>query len=474
MMKKKSLFLVIVCFSAMANAQIKLPALFNNNMVLQQQASVPIWGKTTPGMHVTVKSSWDNQKYETIAAADSTWKIHLATPAASKESFILTIISGKEKKILNDVAIGEVWLCSGQSNMEMPMKGFPSQPILNGLNDIVHSTNPLIRCFTVKKNSQITPQYDCEGSWEKASPNTTPEFTATGYYFARLLQNVLQIPIGIIHSSWGGASIEAWMPRECFTKFPKIKIPKNQEELNPKHLTATGLYNGMIHPLTGYTLRGAIWYQGEANVSQYKNYPKLFKAMHQAWNETWQCGKFPIYFCQIAPYKEPNKEGSAFMREAQMIIAQTQPQTGIAILMDAGELECVHPSNKQVAGERLAYIALARDYGYKNIPYKAPVFEKATFEENGKVIVAFNKAGLGLTTYGKTLTGFETAGKDHKFHPAKATINKHNQTIEVVSDSVQYPIAVRYAFKGYVQGTLFGSNGLPISSFRSDKWEKVK
>lgn len=469
-MKRTNLCLCMACFSLMANAQIKLPALFSDNMVLQQQSSAPVWGKAIPGKRVTVKSSWDNKEYTTVAANDSTWKIHLNTPPASNRSFVLTVISGKEKKELNDVVIGEVWLCSGQSNMEMPMKGFPSQPVLNGLDDIVRSNNPQIRCFTVKKNSQINPQYDCEGVWEKASPNTTSEFTATGYYFARLLQEVLQVPVGIIHSSWGGASIEAWMPRECFTEFPQIKVPKNQEELNPKHQVATGLYNGMINPLVGYTLKGVIWYQGETNASRYRSYPMLFKSMHRAWNEVWGCGKFPIYFCQIAPHKEPYKEGKAFMREAQMLIAQTQPQTGIAVLMDAGELECVHPANKRVAGERLAYIALARDYGYKNIPYEAPVFKKATFKEDGKVIVSFDKIGLGLTTYGKPLTGFEVAGKNRKFYPAKADINKYNRTIEVVSDSVSNPIAVRYAFKGYVQGTLFGSNGLPVSSFRSDKW----
>ncbi|WP_294617780.1 sialate O-acetylesterase [uncultured Bacteroides sp.] len=473
-MKKRVLAFIFTGFSLATAAQVKLPAIFSDNMVLQQQADVPIWGKASPGARVTVKSGWDNKQYTATVASDSTWKVCIHTPAASNNNFELTISSGKERTVLKEVAIGEVWLCSGQSNMEMPMKGFPSQPILGGLDDIVHSTNSSIRCFTVKRNSSITPQTDCVGSWESASPNTTPDFTATGYYFARLLQELLQIPVGIIHSSWGGASIEAWMPRECFAAFPHIKVPNSQSELEPPHTTPTGLYNGMLYPFIGFTLKGAIWYQGETNASRYRSYPELFKAMHHEWNKAWGCGDFPIYFCQIAPHKEPLKAGKAFMREAQMLIAQTQPRTGIAILMDAGDLEGVHPANKRVAGERLAYIALARDYGYKNLPHEAPVFRNVTFKENGMAVVSFDKIGTGLSTFGEVLTGFELAGEDRKFYPAKASINRYYRTVEVTSDQVPHPIAVRYAFKGYIKGTLFGSNGLPISSFRSDKWNDVE
>lgn len=473
-MKKHVLTFMLASFSLAAVAQVKLPAIFGDNMVLQQQSEVPVWGKAVPGERVTVKSSWDNKQYTVTTALDSTWRVRIHTPSASKSSFQLTIASGKERRVLKDVVMGEVWLFSGQSNMEMPMKGFPSQPILGGQDDIVHSTNSSIRCFTVKRNSSIIPQTDCVGNWELASPNTTPDFTATGYYFARLLQELLQIPVGIIHASWGGASIEAWMPRECFAAFPHIKLPASQADLKPAHEVPIGLFNGMLHPFVGFPIKGAIWYQGETNASRYRSYPELFKAMHREWNKVWECGDFPIYFCQIAPHKEPEKAAKAFMREAQMYIAQTQPRTGIAVLTDAGELTCVHPANKCVAGERLAYIALARDYGYQNLAYEGPIFKEAVFKEGGKAVASFDKVGLGFSTFGQPLTGFELAGEDRKFYPAEASINRYNRTIEVVSDKVEHPVAVRYAFKGYVNGTLFGSNGLPVSSFRSDKWDDVE
>lgn len=474
-MKKQLLTsFLFVGLSAVVVAQVKLPAIFSDNMVLQQQTAVPVWGKAAPGARVTVKSGWDNKQYAATAATDSTWRVVVQTPAASKGSYQLTVAAGKERKVLKDVVMGEVWLCSGQSNMEMPMKGFPCQPILGGQDDIVRSTNSDIRCFTVKKNCSLAPQEDCKGGWELASPNTTSEFTATGYYFARLLQELLQIPVGIIHSSWGGSSIEAWIPRECFAAFPHIQMPAKQEDLKPANQVPTGLFNGMIQPILGFPVKGAIWYQGETNSGRYKEYPALFETMHREWNKRWGCGEFPIYFCQIAPYAEPEKAGFAFIREAQMHIAQTQPRTAMAVLMDAGERSCIHPANKRVAGERLAYVALARDYGYQNLPYEAPVFKKADFKEDGKTVISFDKAGLGFTTFGQSLAGFEVAGEDRLFYPAKANINRNNRTIEVASDKVSRPVAVRYAFKGFIQGALFGSNGLPVSSFRSDNWDDVK
>ena len=213
-----------------------------------------------------------------------------------------------------------------------------------------------------------------------------------------------------------------------------------------------------------------VWYQGEANVGRPEQYVGLFRIMQDTWAEYWNMEKMPIYLCQIAPFRDADKAGNAFLREAQLIISETVPDTGLAVLMDCGEKDCIHPGNKKAAGERLAYIALAKNYGFPDLPYTAPVYKKAEFRD-GKAIVSFDKLGMGFTTYGKPLTGFEVAGTDRVFYPAQAKLVRNS--IEVSSDKVAEPVAVRYAFKGFITGSLFGANGLPVSSFRSDDWNDV-
>lgn len=462
-----------LCAGAMhANAQVQIAPIFKDNMVLQQQTDAPIWGRALPGHTISVTVSWQENAIETKVSKDSTWRLVIPTPVASYDPQQITVSADGRSRTFSNVLIGEVWLCSGQSNMEMPMKGYSSQPILGGQDAIVHSKNDFLRCFTVGKAMTLQEQESCTGRWESASPNTTAEFTATGYYFARLLQEVLDVPVGIIHSSAGGSAIEAWIPREAFTReFPKIAIPNDISREKKKVLVPTVLYNAMIHPIAGYAIRGAIWYQGEANVGRYQEYPRMFAAMHDAWTKRWGGKRFPIYLCQIAPFRFSDQAGNAFLREAQMKIAQTQPDTGIAILMDTGEQNCIHPANKQVAGERLAYIALARNYGFPNLPYRAPEFRRAEYAD-GKATLIFDHTGSGFTSFGQPLTGFELAGADRVFHPATAAIV--NGKIVVESSQVPDPVAVRYAFKGYIRGSLYGSNGLPVSSFRSDNWDDVR
>lgn len=453
-------------------AQVKVASIFNDNMVLQQKTKAPVWGRALPGKKISITVSWQEAPCETVAGKDSTWRVFIPTPEASFDKQTITISSEGSSKTIGNVLIGEVWLCSGQSNMEMPMKGYSSQPVLGGQDDIARSGNDFLRCFTVGRNITLEKQNSCTGRWEIASPNTTPNFTATGYYFARLLQDVLGIPVGIIHSSVGGSAIEAWIPRETFEKdFSSIAIPDDISNEKRQVLVPTVLFNGMINPIAGYAIKGAVWYQGEANVPRYQEYPRMFAAMHKAWMKYWDNDKLPIYLCQIAPFRLRDNAGNAFLREAQLKIARTQPNTGIAILMDIGEEMCIHPANKKAAGERLAYIALARNYGFSNLPYQAPVFSKAEYQ-NGKAILSFENTGLGFTSFNQPLSGFELAGSDRKFHPASATIVRGK--IEVESQAVPAPVAVRYAFKGYIKGSLFGSNGLPVSSFRSDDWDDVR
>lgn len=314
-----------LCAGALhVNAQVQIAPIFKDNMVLQQQTDAPIWGRALPGHTISVTVSWQENAIETKVSKDSTWRLVIPTPGASYDPQQITVSADGRSRTFSNVLIGEVWLCSGQSNMEMPMKGYSSQPILGGQDAIVHSKNDFLRCFTVGKAMTLQEQESCTGRWESASPNTTAEFTATGYYFARLLQEVLDVPVGIIHSSAGGSAIEAWIPHEAFTReFPKIAIPNDISREKKKVLVPTVLYNAMIHPIAGYAIRGAIWYQGEANVGRYQEYPRMFAAMHDAWTKRWGGKRFPIYLCQIAPFRFSDQAGNAFLREAQMKIAQT-------------------------------------------------------------------------------------------------------------------------------------------------------
>lgn len=468
-------FRFIVLFLLVAflhlSAQISLPSVFNNDMVLQQQSNVALWGKAIPGKVMTVKTSWNNKVYTVAVAADSSWRVKVVTPKASYNSYTINFNCGVTKTI-NNILIGEVWLCGGQSNMEMPVKGFSNQPNEGSLNDIVTSENNYLRCFTMVHNSTIVKQSNCTGSWAIAGPNTTGDFSATAYYFGSMLQKVLGIPVGLLHCSWGGSTIEAWMSTDALAVFPDKKIPQSEAENNPKHQTPSTLFNGMLNSLIGYGIRGTIWYQGEANRSKPEEYPDLFSSMHKDWINKWDIGIFPIYFCQIAPFDYGDKVNSAFLRESQSLIAKTQINTAMAVLMDIGEEKCIHPSHKRVCGERLAYLALAKDYGFTKIQYQSPEYKSVDFKD-GKAMVQFINAPSGLTTFGNEFSGFELAAADKKFYPARVKIIK-NGLLEVSSDDVKEPLAVRYAFKNFFRGSLFGVNGLPVSSFRSDDWNQVK
>ncbi len=455
------------------SAVLELPSIFKNDMVIQQQDDVLFWGKGNPEMPVNIKVSWDKKKYSTIVNSDSTWKIRVRTTLASYNEHTVSISSGKEKKIINNVLIGEVWLCSGQSNMEMRMKGFVNQPVEGSLYDILHSRNNNIRCFTLERQSSIEPKFDCPGSWTIASPNTTAEFTATGYYFGRLLHSTLDIPIGLIHSSWGGSTIEAWMSSNAMKSFPDMPTPKFENENKIRWKTPTVLFNGMLNSVVGYGIKGIIWYQGESNRYNHKIYASQFKEMHEDWMKKWGKGIFPIYFCQLAPYSygDEEKYNNAFMREVQLKISQNQPHTAMAVLMDVGDSLLIHPTHKKEAGERLAMIALAKDYGFEQLPYKSPEYKSHEIKEN-KITLRFNYAPDGLSSFGKVLSGFEIAGDDKVFYPADAKLVRVG--VEVSSPLVLQPKAVRYAFKDFFSATLFGVNKLPVSSFRTDDWDEIK
>lgn len=470
---KRTVFLLAFFFVILsAFTQLSLPSIFRDNMVLQQQCNVALWGKGTPDQQLYIKTSWDNKRYETRIKNDSTWFIRVHTPKASYQNYTIVFKSGKKQQMLQNILIGEVWLCCGQSNMRMSLKGYVNQPTNGSQEEIVSSSNNFLRFYTQKQVSSIQQKYDCPGSWAISTPNTTGEFSATAYYFGKLIQKTIDVPVGLIHSSWGGSTIEAWMSHDAMKSFPEFKIPVYTDD-RILWKTPSVLYNGMLNAIRGYGMRGVIWYQGEANINAYQLYASQFSVMHKDMIQKWDIGEFPVYFCQLAPYKyeDDSRYKNAFMREVQQRIAQKQPNTGMAVLMDIGDENCIHPANKKQAGERLAYIALGKNYGFDKLSYQSPEFKSIEIKDN-QLTVRFNYASDGLTSYGNPLTGFELAGVDKVFYPAEASLIRVGVVLS--SKNVSAPVAVRYAFKDYIKGSLFGVNGLPVSSFRSDNWDDIK
>ena len=476
----KNIYILLITFFVVisVHAELKTPAIFGRNMLLQQNTEVNIWGWADKGQTITVSPSWTTQKYAGKVDNAGKWMIKIPTPAASYDTYEIKISDNKNKITFDNILIGEVWLCSGQSNMEMPMKGFKNQPVLGGNEAILKSKNKNIRLITVKRASSLTTQDDIIGEWAEATPETVKEFSATGYYYGKLLNEMLDVPIGLILSSWGGSSIEAWMSKDMLAEFNDIKLPTTKEDMKVPNRTPMVLYNSMINPIAGYTIKGCIWYQGESNYERSDQYPLLFEKMVNEWRKVWGQGEFPFYYCQIAPYNyasisTPDKQGgkfnSAFLREAQYKSAIQVPNVGMVVLMDIGEENCIHPQNKKTGGERLAMMALGKTYGLKGFAYESPTFKEMVLEEN-KAILTFENAPMWLTAFGKKLKEFEVAGADKVFYPAKAEIKRSK--VEISSEKVSKPVAVRYAFKDFVVGDLFSTEGLPLSSFRTDNWDK--
>lgn len=457
-----------------SQAQVKLASIFTDNMVLQQQSQAPIWGWDKAGSTVTINTSWNKKSYKAKVNANGKWLVKVATPIYGGP-YTVTISDGNTIK-LNNVLIGEVWLCTGQSNMEIPMKGYKSQPITGSVDAILKSANSNIHMYTVPRSSVTEVQENSKPSeWHMASPEFVANFSATGYYFGRLLNEMLHVPIGLISDCYGGSSAEAWMDPDGLKDFPEIKIPAKTDSIKAVSRTPTTLFNGMLNPVVGYGIKGCIWYQGESNYERPDQYEKLFPAMVKRWRELWQQGDFPFYYTQIAPYdytqlppyNAGGKYNSAYLRDAQRKSLKVIPNSGMAVLLDIGEQATIHPPRKEPVGTRLAYLALAQTYGIKGFDYASPLYKEMTVDGN-RATIRFEHAENGLTSFNKPIQNFEVAGKDKMFYPAQAMIS--GSVIIVSSPLVKEPVAVRYAFKDFVVGDLFGTNGLPVSSFRTDDW----
>jgi len=495
----------LLLWTLTARADVTLAPLFRDGAVLQQGKPVPVWGHAAAGEKITV--TFGDQSIGATTGADGRWTVVLAPLAASTLGADL-VARGQNLVTIHDVVVGEVWLCSGQSNMEWPV-----ERAQEAAKEIAAAHFPLIRQIQIEQTVADTPRETAGGEWQAASPATVGKFTAVGYFFARDLFQKLGVPIGIIHSSWGGTPVEAWLSpaalasqpafqvvgerwRENLAGYPANKAaydawtkaeaaaqaqgaaahsawlkrqPRPRAPRGPGDpWTPTGLFNGMINPLLPYALRGVLWYQGESNSERAGEYRALFAALITYWRAHFGQGDFPFYWVSLANYKMPgDPTGMAFacLREAQ---AQTLalPNTGQALAIDIGNPDSIHPTNKQEVGRRLALIAKAKIY---HIPcdWSGPMFAGAT-PERGAMRVRFAHDEGGLVAHNRPVQSLEVAGADRKFHPAQGRIE--GATLVVSAREVPAPVAVRYAWKNAPEANLCNGAGLPAAPFRSDNW----
>ena len=473
-----SFFAALLLFGALAGAKVQMPSVFSDNMVLQQQTEVALWG-SAKGKSVTISASWAPGKEVTVPVKRGKWTARLATPAAGGP-YELKVSDGEEL-VLRNVLIGEVWFCSGQSNMTMPMRGFVSQPV-QGAAEVIVSAKPSvpIRMCLVKRRPAISPEDDCECSWKENTPDMVALTSATAYFFAKRLQETLDVPVGIITSDWGGTLIESWMSRETLengfeNEFDLAFLDEDKVPEFKPHRKPCTLYNGMVAPLTPFTFRGMIWYQGEANRSKPEQYTRLQTAYAKMMREVFQNPDAPFYFVQIAPYAyngDTEKFASGYFYEAQQKTLELIPHSGMAPTIDLGEEGTIHPSRKKEVGDRLAFLALADTYGMAGIDPHAPAYKSVSFN-GAEAVVTFVAGKQGLAPMGRDLDGFEIAGPDKVFHPAKARVLERF-TVRVSSDEVPDPVAVRYCFRNWGTGTLFNAFGIPALPFRTDDWDDLE
>ncbi|MDE6778935.1 MAG: sialate O-acetylesterase [Alistipes sp.] len=448
-------------------------SIFTDGMVLQQRTRVRIWG-TSDSQRVDVVPSWGEPLH--VKVAGGRWEAFVETPAASYEKHSLTVRDADSETELRDILIGEVWICSGQSNMYMPLRGYTGQPVQGAMAAALEAPRyaDRIRMITLPKRAAATPQSGFDARWTVPSPQTALSMSAAAYFFARTLTDALDVPVGIVSTSWGGSAIEAWMSsddlREMGYDVEKINSDPKKEERKQ----CSKLYNGLIAPVAGFAARGFVWYQGESNLRTAGRYAELMERMVRFWRSEWGDDKarMPFIYVQIAPYENRSADGidAALLMEAQIDARERIPNAHLVCNTDTGEKSCIHPSDKLTVGRRIAAQALRRSYGVKlpDDAVEGVCFESAEFD-GGKAVVTFRNARYGLTPQEETVTGFELAGEDGVFHPAEGCIVKGKPQVEVSSPEVAAPVAVRYAFRNYIPSNLHNTLGQPAFPFRSDR-----
>lgn len=508
---KQSLILLsnLLALTVISRAELKLPAIIGDQMVLQQQQADPIWGWDTPGTTVTV--NFAGQAKSATADQDGKWTVKLDPMPANATPQVMTI-KGSSERTLQNILIGEVWMCSGQSNMQFSLSGD-----WNGDIEALGGSLPAVRLISVPQVGTQQPQTDFKGAWAACTPETTREFSAVGFFFGRYLHQILGVPVGLIDNSWGGSAAEAWVRRSSLEqdeRFQPLMARTAQQETNftaekavASHQAAMAkwkaaadqakaegkpqpkppgspnswlngnarpgnIFNGVVYPTLGYGIKGVIWYQGESNAGRAWEYAQLFPFMIQQWRAEWKQGDFPFYWVQLADYMaekpEPGESAWAELRESQTK-TQALPNSGQAVIIDLGEGKDIHPKNKHDVAARLVRLALAKDYGIQ-VPFHSPEFKSVAFNGN-KAVVTLDLFGSELRPFDVAeAIGFTVCGEDKVWHNAKGRITGKDQ-VEVSCDQVAKPIAVRYAWADNPVCNLASKDGLPLTPFRTDTFE---
>ena len=507
-MKKFTILLigyVLFCTQPLAHAEVALPNIFGDNMVLQRDMPIPIWGWATAGEEVTVTLQDTDYTVQTTADAKGNWRTKL--PAMSAGGPYILHVAASNTLELTNVMFGEVWICSGQSNMEWPVRASKDSDA-----EIAAADYPLIRLFNIPHRASGLLVPDVEAEWHPTTPETIPNFSAVAYAFGRKLYNTLDVPIGLINTSWGGTRIEPWTPPVGIDSVPALEsisndiqdihakyraelpermaqieawiaatrkaletgevitpMPDNRHPLT-HYARPTGLYNGMVHSLVPFAMRGAIWYQGESNLRDGMLYHEKMKALINGWRAVWNQGDFPFYFVQLAPFTYGGGASPYFLPEIWEAQTATLAlaNTGMAVTTDIGNLRDIHPRNKQEVGRRLALWALAKTYGRADITYSGPLYKSMAVDKN-TIRLNFKFIGSGLMSRDdEPLTWFEIAGEDKNFVKADATIE--GDTIVVSSEAVAQPVAARFGWHQTAEPNLVNKAGLPASPFRTHPW----
>ena len=514
MTKSKTLTTLAALFAtvAIAPAELKLPAIIGDHMVLQQKQANPIWGWDVPGTDITVILG--GQTKTAKAAQDGRWTVELDPLPANAEPSVLTI-KGTSQREIQDVLVGEVWMCSGQSNMAWPVSNDWKAEV-----ESLASNHPNLRLISVPQVGSQELENDFNGKWEAATPDTVRSFSAVGFFYGRFLHEILDVPVGLIDNAWGGSAAEAWIRRDTIEKDPRFEslldgwrtreAQANSEEAKAKHAAAMekwkmraeklkaegkrpgrpprgpaallngnhrpgNIFGGVLHPTLGYGIKGVIWYQGESNSGRAWEYRELFPFMIEQWRKEWGQGDFPFYWVQLADFRdeqpEPGDSSWAELREAQTG-AMRLPNTGEAVIIDLGEGSDIHPKNKYDVAARLVRWALEKDYGMEKIKAQSPTFKTIEFA-GGKAVLTFEHVGGGLRTVdSRQVRGFAICGEDKKFVWAQAKIVGPDK-VEVWADGVGKPVAVRYAWADNPVCNVLSRSGLPLTPFRTDDFKMI-
>ena len=474
------LMAMMLCLCITSQAKITMSNLCTDGMVLQQKTQAVVWGTATPGAQVTVTPSWNGNSYKGKADAHGRWTVKVETPAASYRSYSMTVKGDGSSIRINDVLVGEVWFASGQSNMEMPMRGFYNCPVENALDYIsAPAATEKIRMFTVPIKQSYEPLTEVDGKWMGAESATIPDMSATAFFFAHKLNETLDVPVGIVSCAYGGARVESWTPKEILETYPDEDLSREAIEAQTHYVRPYLAYNAMLNPVKGYTVKGFIWYQGCSNVGKHEQFVERMNNMVLHWRELWgdTDNQLPFYMVEIAPYRyKPATDVSyaSYLRDAQHEAAATIPNCGIVVtndLVESYEMDNIHPAKKKEVGDRLAFLALNRNYGHSRVACDSPEAVRCyRMQNSNELAVELTNTPNGLSRW-MEIEGLEVAGSEGIFYPVTyAYFEWEPKVLRIRSEFVHDPCEVRYGWGDFNPGNLKSTEGLPVAPF----WVKLE